>query len=47
MVKDVERYLAASDAFLFPSYSEAFALVEVEAAACGLRSSSRRITAVK
>lgn len=36
MVKDVERYLAASDAFLFPSYSEAFALVEVEAAACGL-----------
>lgn len=36
MVKDVERYFAASDAFLFPSYSEAFALVEVEAAACGL-----------
>lgn len=36
MVPDVERYYAASDAFLFPSYSEAFALVEVEAAACGL-----------
>ena len=36
MVPDVEKYLAASDGFLFPSYSEAFALVEVEAAACGL-----------
>lgn len=36
MVSDVERHFAASDAFLFPSYSEAFALVEVEAAACGL-----------
>jgi len=36
MVNDVEKYFAASDAFLFPSYSEAFALVEVEAAACGL-----------
>lgn len=36
MVTDVERYFAAADAFLFPSYSEAFALVEVEAAACGL-----------
>ncbi len=36
MVADVERYFAASDAFLFPSYSEAFALVEVEAAASGL-----------
>lgn len=36
MVPDVERYFAASDAFLFPSFSEAFALVEVEAAACGL-----------
>jgi glycosyltransferase involved in cell wall biosynthesis len=36
MVPDVERHFAASDAFLFPSYSEAFALVEVEAAACGL-----------
>ncbi len=36
MVPDVERYFAASDAFFFPSYSEAFALVEVEAAACGL-----------
>ena len=36
MVKDIERYYAASDAFLFPSYSEAFALVEVETAACGL-----------
>ncbi|OYW76674.1 MAG: hypothetical protein B7Z37_07685 [Verrucomicrobia bacterium 12-59-8] len=36
MVPDVERYLAAADALLFPSYSEAFALVEIEAAACGL-----------
>ncbi|MCX6857879.1 MAG: glycosyltransferase family 4 protein [Verrucomicrobia bacterium] len=35
-VPDVENYFAAADAFLFPSYSEAFALVEVEAAACGL-----------
>ena len=31
-----EKFMAAADAFLFPSYSEAFALVEVEAAACGL-----------
>ncbi len=36
MVPDVERYFAASDALLFPSFSEAFALVEAEAAACGL-----------
>lgn len=36
MVPDVERYMAAADALLFPSYSEAFALVEVEADACGL-----------
>jgi glycosyltransferase involved in cell wall biosynthesis len=36
MVPDIERYYAAGDAFLFPSYSEAFALVEVETAACGL-----------
>lgn len=36
MVPDVERYLAAADALLFPSWSEAFALVEIEAAACGL-----------
>lgn len=36
MVPDVEKYFAAADAFLFPSYSEAFALVEIEAAACGL-----------
>lgn len=35
-VSEPERYFAAADAFLFPSYSEAFALVEVEAAACGL-----------
>src|SRR5205085_781734 len=35
-VSAVEKYYAASDALLFPSYSEAFALVEVEAAACGL-----------
>ena len=31
------KYLAAADALLFPSYSEAFALVEIEAAAMGLR----------
>jgi glycosyltransferase involved in cell wall biosynthesis len=31
-----ERYLGAADGFLFPSWSEALALVEVEAAACGL-----------
>lgn len=31
-----ERYFAAADAFLYPSWSEAFALVEIEAAACGL-----------
>jgi glycosyltransferase involved in cell wall biosynthesis len=36
MVKEMEQYFAAGDALLFPSYSEAFALVEVEAAACGL-----------
>lgn len=36
MVNEMEQYLAAGDALLFPSYSEAFALVEVEAAACGL-----------
>lgn len=36
MVNDVEKHFAASDAFLFPSYSEAFALVEIESAACGL-----------
>lgn len=35
-VPDVERYFAAADGMLFPSYSEAFALVEIEAAACGL-----------
>jgi len=35
-VRDVEKYFAAADALLFPSYSEAFALVEVEADACGL-----------
>ena len=36
MVPDVERFFAAGDAFLFPSYSEAFGLVSLEAAACGL-----------
>ncbi len=36
MVHDVEKQFAGSDALLFPSYSEAFALVEVEASACGL-----------
>lgn len=36
MVSDIQNYFAASDGFLFPSYSEAFALVEIEAAATGL-----------
>ncbi|MEQ1749834.1 MAG: glycosyltransferase family 4 protein [Prosthecobacter sp.] len=31
-----EQFFAAADAFLYPSWSEAFALVEIEAAACGL-----------
>ncbi|MBX7208027.1 MAG: glycosyltransferase family 4 protein [Verrucomicrobiaceae bacterium] len=31
-----EQFMAAADAFLFPSWSEALALVEIEAAACGL-----------
>jgi glycosyltransferase involved in cell wall biosynthesis len=34
--KQVERYLAAADAFLFPSYFEAASRAEVEAAAIGL-----------
>jgi glycosyltransferase involved in cell wall biosynthesis len=36
MTDQVERYLAAADAFLFPSYFEAFCLAEIEAAAMGL-----------
>ena len=36
MTDHVERYLAAADAFLFPSYFEAFCLAEIEAAAMGL-----------
>ena len=32
----VERYFAAADAFLFPSYFEAFCLAEIEAGAMGL-----------
>ena len=36
MRAQVERYYAAADAFLFPSYFEAFSLAEIEAAACGL-----------
>jgi glycosyltransferase involved in cell wall biosynthesis len=36
MVKCPEEYLAAADAFLFPSYFEAFCLAEIEAAALGL-----------
>jgi glycosyltransferase involved in cell wall biosynthesis len=36
-VPDIERYMSAADALLFPSYCEAFALVEIEAAALGLR----------
>jgi hypothetical protein len=33
---EVEKYLAAADAFLLPSYFEAFCLAEIEAAAMGL-----------
>ena len=33
---EVEKYYAASDAFIFPSYFEAFCLAEIEAATCGL-----------
>jgi glycosyltransferase involved in cell wall biosynthesis len=33
----IEQLLSAADALLFPSYSEAFSLVEIEAAALGLR----------
>jgi glycosyltransferase involved in cell wall biosynthesis len=33
---EVESYLAAADAFLYPSYFEAFCLAEIEAAAMGL-----------
>ncbi len=36
MQSHVEKYYAAADAFLFPSYFEAFSLAEIEAAACGL-----------
>jgi len=36
MQPEVEKYYAAADAFLFPSYFEAFSLAEIEAAACGL-----------
>ncbi|OYV04554.1 MAG: hypothetical protein CFE26_16270 [Verrucomicrobiales bacterium VVV1] len=36
-VKDIERYMAAADGLLFPSFCEAFALVEIESAALGLR----------
>jgi len=36
LTNQVERYLAAADAFLFPSYFEAFCLAEIEAAAMGL-----------
>jgi len=32
----VEEYLAAADAFLYPSYFEAFCLAEIEAAAMGI-----------
>jgi glycosyltransferase involved in cell wall biosynthesis len=37
MTREMPKYLSAGDAFLFPSYCEAFALVEIEAAAMGLR----------
>jgi glycosyltransferase involved in cell wall biosynthesis len=36
-VKNVESYLSACDALLFPSFCEAFSLVEIETAALGLR----------
>jgi len=36
MVSEVEKALSASDGFLFPSYSEAFSLVEIEASLLGL-----------
>ena len=36
MTREVEKYYAASDAFIFPSYFEAFCLAEIEAAATGL-----------
>ena len=36
MQPEVEKFYAASDAFIFPSYFEAFCLAEIEAAACGL-----------
>jgi glycosyltransferase involved in cell wall biosynthesis len=36
MVERPEEYLAAADAFLFPSYFEAFCLAEIESAAMGL-----------
>jgi glycosyltransferase involved in cell wall biosynthesis len=36
ITSEVEKYLAAADAFLFPSYFEAFCLAEIEAAAIGL-----------
>ena len=37
MTGEMPRLLSAGDALLFPSYSEAFALVEIEAASLGLR----------
>lgn len=36
MQREVEKYYAAADAFLFPSYYESYALVAMEAAATGL-----------
>lgn len=37
MVDQIERYLSAAEAFLFPSHFEAFSIAEIEAAALGLR----------
>ncbi|WP_306301512.1 glycosyltransferase family 4 protein [Verrucomicrobium spinosum] len=47
MVSDVERYYAAGDAFLFPSYSEAFAWWRSRPQHRGCRSFSPVIMALR